>query len=619
MDYDGFRLTGNHSTNTLMTNRLFCYFLVIMLPVFLCSAGCNPQTQTEKEAATDRVLQEIGVATPKTQPTQTADRSIAENASKASDDKTNETEEGSAKTSSKVSDEAKRQAAIAIKPKTTVDVPGKKWISTDALPRENWEVQYIGNTAVGFLRRTSAAALSRGPDVLSHEAESRIRVSIKGAPIEQHVMVKTIERDTGELIKIEFSLEIGSRKQSYKGEVKKEQMTIAGSENDQPFNSTMEFRKDYRGPFAVEQSMLRSPLQPKEMRKLKYFDPILKKVVEGRLEASDFIMTPTLSGGTSELLKLLEVRNSASVADNISQSLLWVDEKGEGLKSFVQANDILSFRTDPTQAKLVQSSLELQSAEVALIPLNGPVERLTTNAGDLTSIRYSFSHRVDEPYRMFTDRVGQFIQAKDDPRTVYVTVYQNGRERNAQLENSFETKVDQADQAALKASSFVPADLPQIKKLASGLVAADNSISPKTASNTEKSYACQREIQKRIQLREFDKKIGTVSITLTTKQANCIEHACLFASVCRSLGIPTRIAMGVKYNRSIEMPAMMFHAWIEILDGARWVPLDSTDDAFPTSIDRIKIRESYFDKDNPYPEILSVIRLLPDLRIQVSP
>ena len=612
MDYDRFRLTGNYSTNSLMTIRLFRYFHVIVFPVLLCFAGCNPQTQTEKEAATDRVLQEIGVSTPKPKPTETADRSNLENAPKASDD---ETDERAASTSSKVSGEANVQSAIAIKPKTTVDVPGKKWISTDALPRENWEVQYIGNTAVGFLRRTSDAS-SRGPSYLSHEAESRISLSTKGATIEQHVRVKTIERDNGELITIEFSLEIGARKQSYKGEVKKEQLILTGSENDQPFNLTLEFRKDYRGPFAVEQSMLRSPLQPKETRKLKYFDPILKKVVDGRLEASDFIMTPTFSGGARELLKLLEVRNSASVGENISQSLLWVDEKGEGLKSFVQANDILAFRTDPIQAKLVESSLELQSAEAVLIPLGGPVERLSTNSEDLTSIRYRFSHRVDEPYRMFTDRVGQRIQAKDDPRTVDVTVYQNGSELNAELENGFESK---ADPAALKASSFVPVDLPQIKKLASGLIAADKSISPETASNTEKAYACQREIQKRIQLREFDKQIGTVSNTLLTKQANCIEHACLLASVCRSLGIPTRIALGVKYNRLIEMPSMKFHAWIEILDGARWVSMDSTDDAFPTSIDRIKIRHSYFDKDNPYLEILSVIRLLPDLKIQVLP
>lgn len=612
MDYDGFRLTGNHSTNSQMTIRNFRYFHVVAFPVLLCFAGCNPQTQSEKEAATNRVLQEIGITTPKPKPTETADLSILENASKASDDKT---EERAASTTSKLSDETKVQSASTIKPKTTVDVLGKKWISTDALPRETWEVQYIGNTAVGFLRRTCAAS-SRGKDYLSQEAESRIRVSTKGGPIEQHVIVKTIERNTGELISIEFLLEIGSRKQSYKGEVKKEQLTLTGSENDQPISLTLEFRKDCRGPFAVEQSMLRSPLQPKEMRKLKYFDPILKKMVEGRLEASDFIMTPTFSSGEKVLLQLREVRNSASVGDNISQSLLWVDEKGEGLKSFVQANDILAFRTDQTQAKLVESSLELQSGEVALIPLGGPLDRLTTKSGDLTSITYRFSHRIDEPYRMFTDRIGQRIQAKDDPRTVDVTVYQNGRVLNAPLENEFESK---ADPAGLKASSFVPVDLPQIKKLASGLVAADKSISSETASNTEKVYACQRELQKRIQLREFDKQIRTVSNTLSTKQANCIEHACLFASVCRSLEIPTRIALGVKYNRSLEMPAMEFHAWIEILDGARWIPMDSTDGAFPTSIDRIKIRDSYLDKDNPYPEILSVIRLLPDLKIQVSP
>ena len=608
MDYDGGRLTGNHSTNTLMTIRLFCYFHVVVFSVHLCCAGCNPQTQTEKKAATDRVLQEIGVATPKPQPTENADRAILENVAKASDDKKDES-------SSKVAGKANLQSTIAIKPKTTVDVPGKKWISTDELRRENWEVQFIGNTAVGFMRRTSTAS-SRGKGYLNQEAESRIRVSTAGAPIEQHVLVKTIELDTGELVSIEFSLEIGSRKQSYKGEVKKEQLTLTGSENDQPINVTIEFRKEYRGPFAVEQTMLRSPLQPKEARKLKYFDPILKKVVEGRLEASDFIMTPTFSGGSRELLNLLEVRNSAFVGENISQSILWVDEKGEGLKSFVQANDILSFRTDPIQAKLIESSLELQSAVASLIPLGGPVERLSTNSEDLTSIRYRFSHRVDEPYRMFTDRVGQRIQAKDDPRTVEVTVYRNGRELNAELENGVESKVDPA---ALNASSFIPVDLPQLKKLAIGLIAADKSISPETASNTEKAYACQRELQKRIQLREFDKQIGTVSNTLSTKQANCIEHACLFASVCRSLEIPTRIALGVKYNRSIEMPAMRFHVWIEIRDGARWVPMDSTEDVFPTSIDRIKIRESYFDKDNPYPEILSVLRLLPDLKIQVLP
>ena len=104
-----------------------------------------------------------------------------------------------------------------------------------------------------------------------------------------------------------------------------------------------------------------------------------------------------------------------------------------------------------------------------------------------------------------------------------------------------------------------------------------------------------------------------------SKQANCIEHALLFASICRAIDIPTRIALGVKFNQSAEMPEMKFHAWVEIRDGSRWVPMDSTEEAFPTSIDRIKIKESNFNTKNPYLDVLSVYRLLPELEIQVLP
>lgn len=77
--------------------------------------------------------------------------------------------------------------------------------------------------------------------------------------------------------------------------------------------------------------------------------------------------------------------------------------------------------------------------------------------------------------------------------------------------------------------------------------------------------------------------------------------------------------MGVKFNRSTEAPAMVFHAWIEIREGARWVPMDSTEDVFPIPLDRIKIRESNFNEANPYLDILKVYRLLPELDIQVMP
>ena len=76
--------------------------------------------------------------------------------------------------------------------------------------------------------------------------------------------------------------------------------------------------------------------------------------------------------------ELLEVRNIGIFGESGSQSLLWVDKRGEGFKSYVQANDILSFRTEPIAAQIVASIADLRAIEFVSTPLNGPVDRLTS-------------------------------------------------------------------------------------------------------------------------------------------------------------------------------------------------------------------------------------------------
>ncbi len=591
-----------------MTNRSILAVFAFLLPFLGSFAGCNTKSPADQLAATDKVLREVGA-----QPSQpTAEtvldsegkEALATSIVKQSPNNLSEKPEGE--------DEPSRVLKAAPKPFLTIDDPSRRWIAPEELPLETWEVQYLGNAPVGFLHRKTAVSQTLGSSYFRHDTESRMRVSLKEKPLEQRIRVTTIERDNGELVSIEGALEIGLKKQSFKGNVSQEIMKLTGEENGQSFSISIEWRKEYRGPFAVEQSMLRNPLKPRESRKLKYLDPILRKIIDGRLEASDYIMTPTLLGGSKELL---EVRNMGMTLENESQSLLWVDSKGEAFKSYVQVNDILSFRTEPIVAQTFASNLDLRAIEPTLIPLGGNVERLTEPSEELASMSYRVHHRSGDAFRVFTDRIGQRVHALD-PRTVEVTFFQNGGSFDPLLDNELALKVDAG---TLASSEFVPSDMPLVVKIAKGLMAADNTISPDDASNTDKANACRREIHRRILLREFDKQIGTIANSLKTKQANCIEHALFFASLCRSLSIPSRIAMGVKFNRSTENPAMQFHAWIEIRDGDRWVPMDSTDEVYPTSIDRFKIRESNFNNANPYLDVLVVYRLLPELEIQVLP
>ncbi len=605
-----------------MTNRSNLAVFAFLLPILALYVGCTQRTPSEQVAATEKVLREVGVAPPAKPTVETAivpeakealSPSIVQPSTATPDGKTVDQANAAAITPRKPSsDPTPLVQKPAPKPLRTIDDPSAKWIALENLPRETWEVQYLGNAPVGLLHRTTAVSKTLGSSYFRHDLKSRMRVSLKGKPFEQSIRVTTIERENGELVSIEGSLEIGLNKQTFKGSVLQGAMKLTGDENGQPYAITIDWKKEYRGPFAVDQSMLRNPMNPRESRTLKYFDPILRKIIDGRLEASDTIMTPTMQGGSKELL---EIRNTGMTLESDSESLLWVDSKGEAFKSYVQANDILSFRTEPIVAQTVGSNLDLRAIEPVLIPLTGPVERLTEPTKDLMSMGYQVRHRSEDAFHMFTDRIGQRIRSVD-PRTVEVTFFQNGGSFDPLLDKELASKVDAG---TLASSAFVPSDLPLVTRLAKGLIAADKTLPPDNASNTDKANSCRSEIQRRIRLKEFDKQIGTIANSLKTKQANCVEHALLFASVCRSLNIPTRIAMGVKFNRSIENPAMKFHAWIEIRDGERWVPMDSTDDVVPISIDRFKIQETNFNNPNPYLDLLVVYRQLPELSIHVLP
>jgi hypothetical protein len=73
---------------------------------------------------------------------------------------------------------------------------------------------------------------------------------------------------------------------------------------------------------------------------------------------------------------------------------------------------------------------------------------------------------------------------------------------------------------------------------------------------------------------------------LKTLKGDCNEHAVLFAALARSIGIPTKTAVGLIYmNR-----AFYYHAWNEVYLGT-WIPVDATFGEFPASALHLKLAE----------------------------
>jgi hypothetical protein len=86
-------------------------------------------------------------------------------------------------------------------------------------------------------------------------------------------------------------------------------------------------------------------------------------------------------------------------------------------------------------------------------------------------------------------------------------------------------------------------------------------------------------------------KTPTISIpsaveVLRTKRGDCNEHAILFAALARAAGIPTKIAVGLVYQKGY----FFYHAWNEVFLG-EWVSIDPTFNQFPADVTHIKLAE----------------------------
>ena len=134
----------------------------------------------------------------------------------------------------------------------------------------------------------------------------------------------------------------------------------------------------------------------------------------------------------------------------------------------------------------------------------------------------------------------------------------------------------------LRAEPFIESDAPEIKAEAERMVAGITGTRARAERLT-------REVNSLI-----DKK-PTVSLpsaleVLRTKVGDCNEHTALFVALARSLGIPSRINVGVVYVRG----AFYYHAWPEVyIDEGKgqglWLPVDPTFNQFPADATHLRL------------------------------
>lgn len=154
----------------------------------------------------------------------------------------------------------------------------------------------------------------------------------------------------------------------------------------------------------------------------------------------------------------------------------------------------------------------------------------------------------------------------------------------------------------LKPEPFIESDAPEIRAAAELMVQGITGVRARAERLT-------REVNQLVE------KKPTVSLpsaleVLRTRVGDCNEHTVLFVALARSLGIPSRINVGLVYVRG----AFYYHAWPEVYvdeGGGRglWLPVDPTFNQFPADATHLRLARGGLDKQTAILPLIGRVKM----------
>ncbi|MCE2750904.1 MAG: transglutaminase-like domain-containing protein [Pirellula sp.] len=480
-----------------------------------------------------------------------------------------------------------------------------------------WEIIYLGNRPVGYTRRSIEIATpnqvepfgdfkdAKSVTLLCLEAESRIRISRKSSdPIDQTVFLRTLEKLDGELLGIEGNIDTGVVKRKFTGNVRDGALNIQITEDRVVSSNSVPWDPSYRGPFAIEQSLRKSPMEPKEIRVVRYLDPFQMAVTESSLEGLSVGQTVDFEG---QFADRLEIENRSTTQGRTSNSLLWTDRNGIVRKSYTAGLDRLSFDCDPVTARYVISKEEFDASSFKDLPLLGSFATLP----DAQQGGFRIASELLRHDGSISSKTNQIVERVNE-KTWDVQV-------RSVSEDGGQDTADLPGQDALASTGVIDWKEPTIQRWLSSQIATSDS-SANTGSNTQSqrrvlAAKTRAWISKNVGRTELDRTLQTATSTLRNRKGDAMDQAILLTGALRGLSIPARVAIGFRAEPSSIRPTYRLHLWAEYHDSIRWIPIDSFLETDTVPIDRIKITESTMPSLNAYEPILTAIRLTTDMEL----
>lgn len=472
------------------------------------------------------------------------------------------------------------------------------WITPAELPRDVWDVMYLGNSKIGSMH-TEVRPLDGGNgDQLKLTLESLLRVSRGGQSTTQRIAISSREKSDGELLDFVATIYEGDKITEVTGTRLLDDLIIQMNQpSGQSTRSSIPWKREYRGPFAVEQELRQQPLGTGETREIPYLSIPLFRLATLVLKGGGKQKVVLLDGSTQELQ---EVTITIKLDQNpVMETVAWIDDKGETQKSAALGLQVVTYRSTQSAAESVSTVAQADLLKVTSVPLPAG----TPNLHLAKSLTYNIRCSRD-PLKLFPSRTNQVVRSAV-ALECDISVYSITPE--TVLPEALAQQAPPTDED-LGPSPMIESTDPLILDMA-------HQVMPEEKDPWKIALALERFVHDKIERKDFSRAFATALEVAKTPRGDCTEHGVLLAALLRARKIPARVASGLVYVDTPQGPTMGYHLWNEAYIGNRWIPLDAVMGKGGIGPGHIKVMDTSLPDQNPYVALLPVLQVLGDLKI----
>lgn len=467
--------------------------------------------------------------------------------------------------------------------------------------QETWDAAFLDGQRAGYVR-TAVEEIQRDKQkILRTTITLEMVLRRFQDTVKMRVDTGTEETPEGQVVAVFMRQALGKNQNlMVRGVVAGKELHVKidnAAQKDKPIEKKVAWDNQVVGLYREQQLFKDKAAKPGDTFSYLHYEPLINAVVKVRVSVKDYEEIEV--GGAKRKLLRAEAIPDKIAGLQLPATTFWLDENHVAIRSLVEM---------PGLGKLVTRRT------TRVLALKDVVPAKIADIGITQLIR--LNRRIPQPSQSKLVVYKITLPGDDDPGTAFPR--DNRQQVKSVKGKTIELEVRavrqppaQAPEDAkvndeyLKSNYFINSADAKVKELAAKAVGGET-------DPWKKAQRIERWVKNNMKVQNFTEAMATADHVAKTLEGDCTEHAMLAAAMCRAVGVPSKVAVGLVYVDQPKGPVLGFHMWTEAWVRGEWVPIDATLGQGSIGAAHIKIA------DHSWHDMQSLKPLLPIMRVMLA-